>query len=46
MINSNSYFFCYFHTLYPVEAVELRVQLERMKSMFGLNARLIGEFEE
>ena len=28
-----------------VEAVELKVQLERMKSMFGLTARLKGEYE-
>ena len=28
-----------------VEAVELKVQLERMRSMFGLHTRLVGEFE-
>ena len=28
-----------------VEAVELKVQLERMKLMFGLNAKLKGEDE-
>jgi hypothetical protein len=47
MLNSHSHHFMfYFCILDLVEAVELRVQLERMKSMFGLSARMKGEFDE
>ncbi len=35
-----------FYVLYLVEAVELNVQLERMRSMFGLSTRMKGEFDE
>ncbi len=33
------------YCMFSVEAVELKVQLERMRLMFELHTRLEGEFE-